>query len=156
MYKSNFSTKEVALFEALGFNDLLEASVEPVTLYEIAAREAFLKGAEGKEVQSLRRCLRAIQEGSPYRMTQEFDSLIELSELSDFPSDSWENVMYHLVNFIGGDGPSLCKWMNLPPKPIETALQIISIIAYHEQFPDDSLEKSFLSHLNAGSELVNE
>lgn len=72
---NKFSEKEVALFKTLGFENLLHS--EPYVLYQMAALYVFMENKTGNSVESVRRCLRAMQNGSPYRLTKEFDDLIE-------------------------------------------------------------------------------
>lgn len=76
-----YSEKEVKMFTALGFEELLERlQDEPVTMYRIVSEEAFIKDLRGPLVDSLRRCLSALRTCSMYRMTDEFDALIQLGE----------------------------------------------------------------------------
>lgn len=71
-----YSQKELKLIEQLGYMDL--PSVEPITLYRIMAMNLFKQNESGVLVDSVRRCLNAIDNGAPYRLTKEFDSLILL------------------------------------------------------------------------------
>ena len=82
--KDKYSAKEQAMFEALGFSDLMCHVDIPPTLYDIAGLKCFVEGTEGPAVESLRRCLKALKDGwgetgeAFYRMTPEFDNLIDL------------------------------------------------------------------------------
>lgn len=60
---------------------------------------------------------------------------------SDLPENSWEKVMVNLVDFIGGDGPSLVNWGDEIPTPIKTATQILGILAYYDKMDEDQTEK---------------
>lgn len=60
---------------------------------------------------------------------------------SDLPENSWEKVMLKLVDFIGGDSPSLVRWRDEIPTPEETALEILGIIAYIDKMDDERTEK---------------
>ena len=71
-----YSEKELKLIEQLGYMDL--PSVEPITLYRIMAMNLFKENKTGVLVDSVRRCLDAIDNGTPYRLTPEFDELILL------------------------------------------------------------------------------
>ena len=73
-----YSQKEQELFTALGYEDLL--TQEPVVLYRMVALNLFKENSYTKEflVESVRRCLDAIDNGTPYRLTPEFDELILL------------------------------------------------------------------------------
>jgi len=69
-----YSKKEQELFTALGYSDLLNQ--EPVVLYRMVALNFFKEGNSGILVDNIRRCLNAIDNGKPYRLTEEFDELI--------------------------------------------------------------------------------
>lgn len=73
-----YSQKEQELFTALGYEDLL--TQEPVVLYRMVALNLFKQNETGFFVRSIRRCLNAIDNGTPYRLTKEFDDLILLDE----------------------------------------------------------------------------
>jgi hypothetical protein len=73
----HYSERERALFKALGFDHNLEM-FNPPSLYKMIAVKCFADNSQGPEVDSLRRCVSAIENCSPYRMTFEFDSLINL------------------------------------------------------------------------------
>ena len=55
-------------------------SVEPIVLYRIMAMNLFKENKTGVLVDSVRRCLNAIDNGTPYRLTKEFDELILLDD----------------------------------------------------------------------------
>ena len=78
MTNSQYSKKEILLFQQLGYEDLL--TQEPVVLYRMVALNLFKENSYIKEflVESVRRCLNAIDNGTPYRLTEEFDDLIVL------------------------------------------------------------------------------
>jgi hypothetical protein len=71
-----YSQKEQELFTALGYKDLL--TQEPAVLYRMVALNLFKQDETGVLVDSVRRCLNAIDNGTPYRLTEEFDDLIVL------------------------------------------------------------------------------
>lgn len=73
-----YSKKEQQLFTALGYSDLLNQ--EPAVLYRMVALNLFKENSYTKEflIESVRRCLNAIDNGTPYRLTKEFDELILL------------------------------------------------------------------------------
>ena len=75
-----YSKKEQELFTALGYKDLL--TQEPVVLYRMVALNLFKENRYTEEflVESVRRCLNAIDNGKPYRLTPEFDELILLDD----------------------------------------------------------------------------
>lgn len=71
-----YSKAEQALFEALGFKDLL-SHLEPWGLYRMASEKAFVNNLQGPEIEALRRGTKALLvDCKPYRMTPEFDSLV--------------------------------------------------------------------------------
>lgn len=47
-------------------------------ILEIIALECFTENKIGKDIDSLRRCVNACRKCNPYRMTEEYDKLIEL------------------------------------------------------------------------------
>ena len=75
-----YSQKEQELFTALGYSDLF--TQEPVVLYRMVALNLFKENRYTEEflVESVRRCLNAIDNGTPYRLTEEFDELILLDD----------------------------------------------------------------------------
>lgn len=72
----NLSKKEQFMFAQLGFGHLMHILTE-TALYRMAVEEHFIKNTQNKYADSLRRCYKAIQSCSPYRLTKEFDDLIE-------------------------------------------------------------------------------
>ena len=78
MYKCLYSQKEQIMFTNLGFGHLLDVISCPPNLYEIVAKVCFYEDRKGKDVESLRRCVRAVENCNPYRMTEEFDALIDV------------------------------------------------------------------------------
>jgi hypothetical protein len=83
MSNFEYSEKEMKLFEYFGMKKIAHFIV-PYQLYNMCADEAFLnKYSEGKETESLRRCFKVLEhisEHTIYRMTPEFDALIEFDE----------------------------------------------------------------------------
>lgn len=75
-----YSKKETLLFQQLGYEDLL--TQEPAVLYRMVALNLFKENSYTKEflIESVRRCLNAIDNGKPYRLTEEFDELILLDD----------------------------------------------------------------------------
>ena len=78
MTNPQYSKKETLLFQQLGYEDLL--TQEPVVLYRMVALNLFKQNETGVLVDSVRRCLNAIDNGTPYRLTPEFDDLILLDD----------------------------------------------------------------------------
>ena len=80
MTNPQYSKKEILLFQRLGYEDLL--TQEPVVLYRMVALNLFKENSYTKEflIESVRRCLNAIDNGTPYRLTEEFDDLILLDD----------------------------------------------------------------------------
>jgi len=72
---------------------------------------------------------------------------------SDLPENSWRKVMVKLVDFIGGDGPSLVRWSDEIPTPEEVALEILGTLAYYDKMDEEQTEKfinSFKEYCNRG------
>ena len=81
-----YSPKEIQLLTLLGYQYLFsedQASVFPPTIYRMATHDAFLSNLQGPLADSLRRCAKAIDNCDPYRMTPEFDALIDLAPDAD-------------------------------------------------------------------------
>ena len=75
-----YSARELALFKALNAPQGMvddEHSI-PTHFYKYLTIEQFRKNTNGKAVESLRRCIDALLSCKPYRMTPDFDALIEL------------------------------------------------------------------------------
>lgn len=73
-----YSEKEQQPFTSLGYNYLMNLMNIPPDAYNIVAMNSFTKNLNGKQIDSIRRCICALQAGTPYRLTKEFDDLIEL------------------------------------------------------------------------------
>jgi len=75
-----YSEKELAMFETLGFTRGHIQSCSPVLVYMFAADKCFTDNISGPAVESLRRCKRAWNDnkGLGFRMTPEWDALINL------------------------------------------------------------------------------
>lgn len=82
--KSDYSDKEFAMVLALSphWASIIEkdrdSSIMPPQVLEILARECFIDNTTGPAVESLRRCVKACMNCKPYRMTKEYDDLIQL------------------------------------------------------------------------------
>lgn len=74
------SNKEIQLFSFFGISKGLMRVLDPVTLYNSMALDLFVENRTGPEVDSVRRCLKAIWDCDPYRNTPEFEALIQLQE----------------------------------------------------------------------------
>lgn len=73
---------------------------------------------------------------------------------SDLPNKSWEKVMVHLVEHIGGDGGSLVQWGDKIPDPVETATAILDMVQYldpdYRDLPEGNLAKGFRAFYKLG------
>lgn len=98
MTNPQYSQREQELFIALGYEDLL--TQEPAVLYRMVALNLFKEDCytKGFLVESIRRCLNAIDNGTPYRLTEEFDDLIELEVQSVSYWDDPEKYPYFIGN----------------------------------------------------------
>jgi hypothetical protein len=73
------SDLERRMFEELGCADLLKAkSLGMPTIYRMCAEGCFICNSTGPAVDSLRRCLHALNTCNCNRLTPEFDALIQL------------------------------------------------------------------------------
>lgn len=76
---NRYSANEIALFTALDLGYMLPlASLEPPSLYRTAVEKAFLSNLQGPVADALRRGATALFAGLPYRMTPEFEALVEI------------------------------------------------------------------------------
>lgn len=81
--KIEYSGKERKLLNHFGIEDaLLDVIPIPSNVYRIAVFEAFIRTESGCYVNTLRRILREskVGIGDIYRMTPEFDALIQLED----------------------------------------------------------------------------
>jgi hypothetical protein len=74
---SEYSDNELKLINIFGLQEYSK-HVMPPTLYREMAIMCVKDDRKGPEVQAVRRALKAIDGSSPYRLTEEFDKLIEL------------------------------------------------------------------------------
>jgi hypothetical protein len=70
-------------------------------------------------------------------------------KFSDLPENSWEKVMYKVVDFIGGDAPSLCNWNDEVPTPEKVAEEIVAMFAYMDDTNEDKFIASFREYCKA-------
>ena len=79
---TQYSKKELKLINFFGFKDLIEKdefdTLDPPIIYRIMVEKAFCENLTGKEVESLRRCYNALIKCKVYRMTKEWDNLIDV------------------------------------------------------------------------------
>jgi hypothetical protein len=69
------------MFELLEMGFLL-GRLEPPALYRMAIEQVFFNKKEGPAVESLRETAKALLvTGKPFRLTKEFDALIDLGEI---------------------------------------------------------------------------
>ena len=72
-----YSEKEIELFTRLGLQSMMEVYPCPPKLYQDVALNLFKEKRSGPLVESVRRCLIAIEKCSPYRKTPEWEDLIQ-------------------------------------------------------------------------------
>lgn len=72
-----YSEKEKILIKSFGFEELMPF-IDPISLYKFMMEKAFINRDIGKNVDSLRSCIKAINKGYPNRLTKEWDNLIIL------------------------------------------------------------------------------
>ena len=93
-----YSEKEQQLINALHFGDFLNQ--EPLVTYRTLALHCFSTGLQGYLAESVRLCYNAMTEGTPYRLTKEFDNLITLSY-----EDNERRCEEFVVENYGGNTP---------------------------------------------------
>ena len=82
--KSDYSEKEFAMIEFISLHWALiieksnDMGMVPPEVLNILSIECFINNLRGRAVDSLRRCMKACQVCNPYRMTKEYDDLIQL------------------------------------------------------------------------------
>ena len=62
---------------------------------------------------------------------------------SDLPEDSWEKVMFRVVDFIGGDAPALCNWIGEVPTPQKVAESILTVVAHRDNKDPEKFINAF-------------
>lgn len=70
-----YSNAEMAMFTHFGMADIA-ANIQPPMLYTLLASKAFMMNDQTPWSDSLRRCITALEKGTAYRMTPEWDALI--------------------------------------------------------------------------------
>lgn len=70
-----YSEVEKEMFEHFGMLDV-SSNVQPVLFYHMLGIKAFVDDDQSKWSEGLRRCIKALDRGTAYRMTQEWDDLI--------------------------------------------------------------------------------
>jgi hypothetical protein len=90
-----YSDKEQRLIYALRFEDFLNQ--EPAVTYRALALYCFSKGLQGSLADSVRRCYNAMVNSYPYRLTKEFDDLIEFPPgrtTREYMDDNYAGMIY--------------------------------------------------------------
>jgi hypothetical protein len=80
--KTDYSEKEMKLFKYFGYDSptlLDDNHISAPALYQMMVNKAFCNDMLGTEVNSLRKCYKALQSCSVYRMTTAWDDMIEFS-----------------------------------------------------------------------------
>jgi hypothetical protein len=70
-----YSVAEMILFDHFGMADIAP-NIQPPMLYTMLASKAFIMNDQTSWSDSLRRCITALEKGTTYRMTPEWDRLI--------------------------------------------------------------------------------
>lgn len=79
--KCEFSEKELEMIRLISphWSKLIgEMYFNEPTVLEVLGKECFVENKTGSAVDSLRRCLKALSMSKPYRLTKEYDELIQL------------------------------------------------------------------------------
>jgi hypothetical protein len=78
--KNEYSQKEIDLFKYFGYDYFVsDGHISAPVIYRMMVEKAFLEDMKGKPVESLRRCQKALNSCSVYRLTPEWDAMIEMS-----------------------------------------------------------------------------
>ena len=80
-YVNRYSDKEMKLISFFGFAEIVKNdkghSIATPSLYRMMVEKAFIENMKGTEVESLRRCAKALYTGKINRLTTEWDEMIE-------------------------------------------------------------------------------
>jgi hypothetical protein len=76
----DYSDKEKALFSVFGYSDVLRLCISAPIIYRMCVEKAFIDNMQGKTVESLRRCYKALQSMSVIRLTEQWDEMIKLDD----------------------------------------------------------------------------
>ena len=79
-YNIEYSANEMLLFKHYRVDDICQ-QIMPHDLYRMMAEKAFLANEQSEYADALRRGLEAMKSCFPYRLTPEFDKLIDVSGL---------------------------------------------------------------------------
>lgn len=72
----DYSEGEIQLIKHFGYMDIAP-HLDPVNLYRLMVNRAFLKDMQGPMVEALRRAANALEACKIYRMTPEWEKLLE-------------------------------------------------------------------------------
>ncbi len=76
---NQYSEKELQLLRFFDFEKHIN-NLLPHVIYNMIAHECFIFNDSGPAVDSIRRCIQALDNCHPHRMTKEFDDLIYLED----------------------------------------------------------------------------
>lgn len=76
MIAEKYSDNEKKLFTDVGLPHLMDLSIRPSSLYDLAMEKVFIDDQKGPHVEALRRAMFAIKACNPRRLTHEFEALI--------------------------------------------------------------------------------
>ena len=72
-----YSDKEISMFKYFGVDNLIgDKYIGAISIYKVCVEKAFCEDLKGPYVDSLRRCMNALNSFQCNRMTSEFDKLI--------------------------------------------------------------------------------
>ncbi len=71
-------SKEDLLIEYFGMGHLIRV-LPRITILELIGKDCFIRDRQGVEVDSVRRCLKAVRDSTHWRRTEEYENLIEFS-----------------------------------------------------------------------------
>lgn len=78
MLETKYSKKELELFRAFNVSPNIIKELHHWEIHNLLMHRCFLNNLKGPHVDSLRRCMKALDGNGPYRMTKEYDELIQL------------------------------------------------------------------------------
>ncbi len=123
---SQYSDNEKRLFKHFGYEYLLTTTLCASDIYRLCVEEAFIKDMKGPEVEALRRGYKALNNCNPYRMTPEFEMLIQLGSTTELKKP--ETICFDFDGVINSYTSGFLGPLNLPDPPIEGVRELIATI----------------------------
>jgi len=79
--RNNFSPNEQKLIDFVGISKTcldIKCYINPISIWEMMVKKAFALNMKGPEVEAIRRGFIALESGNVFRMSPEFEAIIEI------------------------------------------------------------------------------